>query len=77
MNKINTSQEILDAIGCEYLELRYLRKHKMWHFVYRRVHGKFILDVENVRVFRLNELSLQQWVDIGNRLIARAESESN
>jgi hypothetical protein len=67
---INRNQ-ILRAIGCPFLSLN--EGNGYWYFVYSNPNGNIYED-RSIYVYRMNELSLDAWVEEGRGLIEKAEA---
>lgn len=67
---ISTAQ-IIKKIGCDKLAL--CKGEGYWYFVYDDLEANGIYEDESVCSFKLNQLSLELWVEIGKDFVARAE----
>ena len=72
MTKRITTKAIIKAIGCDNLTL--VRDVGYWYFVYDDV--KFLFyKTESVYTPRLNDLSLDRWVDIGKAFVTEIQQQ--
>lgn len=64
-----SSSEILRKIGCPQLKLYRCVGQGYWYFVFDALDDGGAYESESVYVPRLNDMTYQQWVEIGVRLV--------
>lgn len=71
-----SAAEILRKIGCTHLRL--YRGKGYWYFVYDTLDGadsNGLYDDEMVYVMRLNDMTLERWIETGTNFVNRMEGK--
>lgn len=68
-----SSAAILKAVACPLLTLERISGHGYWIFVFDDGGARY--ETESVYCVRLNDMTLEQWVDIGRSFVAKQEAE--
>ncbi len=70
MTYAKSTKEVLKKIGCSSLTLEHGQGY--WYFVYDDVPAK-IFETESVYTVRLNDLTLDTWIEIGKSFVEKVE----
>lgn len=65
-----SSNQVIQKLKCPYLEL--VKGAGYWYFVYDDIQNN-IYETYSVYVYRLNQLGVDQWVEIGKEFLATIE----
>lgn len=69
-----SAREIVKAIGCPHINL--YRGEGYWYFIFDDLAATGRYDSESVYCMRLNDMSLERWVESGKSFVARMEQEN-
>lgn len=69
-----SSKAILKAIGCDKLSLVRVPGDGYWYFAYDAIESNFY-ETESIYVMRLNDMSLERWVEYGVSFVAKSEEK--
>lgn len=72
-SKATNSKQIIKLIGSDKLEL--VKGEGYWYFIYDDIDAKNLYDTESVYTMYLNSMSIEIWVEIGQKFVARMENE--
>lgn len=71
--KARSTAQILKAIDCKHLQLVRVAGHAYWYFMYDNA---VVYETESVYTPRLSDITLEQWVEIGEDFAGKVESNS-
>lgn len=66
--RASNTKEILKSIGCDKIDLVRVVGEGYWYFCYDDVEAN-IFETKSVYTPRLNDMTLEQWTDIGKAFV--------